>query len=355
MEDVRYSIKCNFHNLVNVEILSKHEFPARFFTSEYSYHLSDDDLVNVPKLELRIRLSSQIFPQPGYVFHTHKGLARWSYRIDVSKDIIKIDAFGNRAAIPMIHHMLVHPGLRYLAAFQNVVMLHAGAVSLHDKSLLFTGRGGAGKTTTTSLILSDDSGDWQIHADDYVFIAQGPISLAYLTRSHLYRDLLYWVPDIKHQLTRSERLSLEFFGWLRAWSNDRIKWPVRLSLDRLWLTRDVSFQANPMALIILDRDNVSEPTVESINDQPSVVNDLLDMNFWEARHFLSLIKKSKSITDFNKWVDEWRMQEANLLTQRIQEIPIYKLYLPNNARPSQMIKEKLTEKLKSLVNQEENF
>jgi hypothetical protein len=350
MEELKYSINCNFHNLVNVEILTNHEFPAEFFASEY--HLSDDISSNLPKLELRVWLSNQILPKSDYVFHTHKGLARWSYRINISNEMVSIEAFGNRAAIPMIHHMLVHPSLRYLVAFRDVILLHAGAVVSQGKSLLFTGRGGAGKTTTTSLILSDGGNSWQMHADDYVFIGPGPTSLAYLTRSHLYRDLLYWVPEIKDRLTSSERLSLELYGRIRAWSQDRIKWPVRLPLNRLWPDRSVCLQANPAALVILDRADVVEPTVQSVDDRTEFIDDLLAMNFFEARHYLSLVEKSKSLINFKDWLDKWKGREAKLLAQRLHEIPINLLYLPKSAKPSKTMKGKLVERLDSMVTQE---
>lgn len=349
MDDLKYAVNCNFHNLVEVRILANQEFLARFFATEYRYHLSDDVPSNIPKLKLRVRLSNQIFPQPDHIFHTHKGLARWSYRLNVSKEEVVIEVYGNRAAIPMIHHMLVHPSLRYLAAFQSVIMLHAGAVSFEGKSLLFTGRGGMGKTTTTSLILSEGGDAWQMHADDYVFIAPGPVSLAYLTRSHLYRDLLRWVPDVIERLTTSERLSLELFGRIRAGSQDRIKWPVRLPLDRLWPARTVNLQARPTALVILDRANVSAPTVQIFDDRPEILDHLLDMNFYEARHYLNLVDKSKSVANFKAWLEEWKMQEAKLLSQRLQEIPTYLLTLPHSTKPSKILNEQLVEQLEALV------
>jgi hypothetical protein len=349
MEDLKYTVNCNFHNLIHVEILTNHLFPFEFFTNEYFYHLSDGPIPNLPKIKLQVRFSNQIRPQPGYTFQTHKGLARWSYRINISKEIVSVDAYGNRAAIPMIHHMLIHPSLRYLVAFQDVILLHAGAVSSRGKSLLLTGRGGAGKTTTTSLILSEGGDTWQMHADDYVFIAPGPASLAYLTRSHLYLGLLSWVPEIKDRLTTSERLALEFFGRIRAWSQDRIKWPVRLPLQRLWPGREAKMRANPAALVLLDRADVREPVVQSINDREAVCDDLLAMNFYEARHYLNLVEKSNAVDDFKPWLDDWQQQEKSLLSQRIREIPVNLLSLPNNTQPSKTANEKLVTKLDSLV------
>ena len=88
----------------------------------------------------------------GYTFHQHKLLARWGYRMQVSPERIELDVIGNRLSVPMVHHMLLHPSLRYLSARQGVLLLHAGAVSHLGKSLIFTGYGGAGKTTTTALV-----------------------------------------------------------------------------------------------------------------------------------------------------------------------------------------------------------
>jgi hypothetical protein len=235
-----------------------------------------------------------------------------------------LQVYGNRIAVSMVHHMLVHPSLRWLAAGGGTLLLHAGAVAKNGKSLIFTGKGGAGKTTTTSLILASGD-DWQLHADDYVFLGGGQ-SKAYVTRSHLYRDLLKWVPELGARLTSWERIRLEVLGAIRKYSGERLKWAVRLGPDRLWPGKTIANTATPAAILLLERANVPAPQLLPIEDPSATADDLLEMNFGEARHFLSLLAKAGTLDE--TWLAAWKATERALLVKILAETPAYRLVLP---------------------------
>lgn len=322
-------LEFNFHNIVTVQIHTQSQVVSRFFMDEYGYHLAEEIDEGLPTVNLNFEFSpGWIACPPGFKRHLHKGLAHWVYRIEISDEVIQIDVKGNRWAIPMVHHMLVHPSLRFLANKYGVLMLHAGAVVNSGYSLVFTGHGGAGKTTTTSLVLASGGTEWSIHADDYVFLAPDSTSLAYITRSHLYKDLLRWVPDVQSRLTPPERLRLEGFGRLRSWSGERIKWPVRLPAERLWPGYHLTRQAKLAALIILQQDLVSEPQLVRLQPDQVPVKDLIEMNFGEARHYRNLLEKSNARLDVEGLFDDWQSNELKLLTQRIKETPVYLLKRP---------------------------
>ena len=327
-----------FHDLVGVEVLADHPEDAAFFRDEYRDHavarLPDD----LRKVSIHYRRRSGFSPPPpGFTPHTHKFIARWSYRLALSEDRIAIEAAGNRSAVAMVHHMLLHPSLRYLASLEGALMLHAGSVACGGASLIFTGHGGAGKTTTTSVLLAADGAAWQPHADDYVFLRRGPQSLAYITRSHLYKDLLRWVPELETRLTPGERLRLAAFGSLRAWSNENIKLPVRLPFDRLWPGRETERQAVPAALVVLARGDAGRAGLRRLEGAELPLDALIEMNFGEARHFLRLVEKSSALEDFNGWHSGWRARERGLLSELLSEIPVYALQLPRRlAQPDEL-------------------
>jgi len=289
-----------------------------FFAGEYAFHA--DNALNTSLPTLRVRIENR--PRPGWEVHRHKALAKWQYAVQFEQAAAQISASGNSWALPMIHHMLIHPALRWLAAGQGTLLLHAGGVVKNGKSILLTGEGGAGKTTTTSLALA--SGGWQIHADDYVFLRPGVGSRAYVTRSHLYLSLLRWVPEVANRLTLWERLKLEFFGRARDWSGERLKWPVRLPLQRLWPQAPIAPIARPAALVLLRRGEQTRLT--PLEDLPQAAESLIKMNFGEARHFIHLLKKSGAFS--TPWLEAWQTQERHLLRQLCQEIPLYQLELP---------------------------
>ena len=318
-----------FQNKLGIRIKSRDPAALHFYDQEYAHSRGvipeDSSIVSLhwgknppPKT-----------PEPGFVHHRHKWFARWSYRISATESGISIDAYGNKVAIPMLHHMLVHPALRLLAAQKGTLMLHGAAVVRNGQSLLFAGSGGSGKTTTSSLILHHGGSEWKLHADDYVFIVQGSQSLMYLTRAHLYRDMLKWLPQLRDQLTFREKMHLELFGRIRHYSRDGIKWPLRLAEARLWPNHILAAEAQLGAILLINREYVERPQLEIIADKSRLRADLLDMNFHEVRHFVDLVNKTTSNLNSKNWVERWKQLENDLLGECIRVTPSYRLVLPN--------------------------
>jgi hypothetical protein len=319
----------NLHNLVGLSIETTSSAAYRFFSAEYAHHLTEELPVKIPKVVLRFK-ESKIFSIPdGFVFHSHKVLARWAYKLVISESYFEINVIGNRKSISMIHHMLVHAAVRALASFENTLMLHAGAIVKDGKSFILTGQGGAGKTTTTSLLLANGK-EWLLHADDYVFLSPNhkPKSLAYLTRAHLYRDLLSWVPGLRLKLTVFERMRLNIFSLIRAWSDEQLKWPTRLDLKRLWPDNDFAFEASPAGLFILERAEFERPQLIPLKFEEHLLNSLITMNFNEARHFILLLCKSNALQDCDMWIMDWKLREKRLLNAFMNKSPLYKVCLP---------------------------
>ncbi len=350
MNDSKHRLNFHFHGIVAVQVQTTSPQVLAFYEAEYKYHQVKNLNPDTPKILLNFIYKSGWIPCPsGYTRQTHKALAHWVYRIEFSKDQIYIDAYGNQFAIPMVHHMLLHPALRYLACKKGVLMLHAGAVAHNSSSLIFTGHGGAGKTTTTSLTLASGGNKWAIHADDYVFLSSGPKSLAYITRSHLYRDLITLIPEISSRLTQSERLRLEIYGRIRTLSRDQITWPVRLPVNRLWPDHQITKTAIPAAILLLEISNSDNLELISVAPDEVPIGGLIEMNFHEARHFLNLVRKNQAISNLPAWLIEWQTNEHVLLELRTKEIPVYLLKRPREMEILSSFQDELLGKMMDLI------
>jgi len=339
----------NFHDHVGFEIQSQNLNVLDFYLKEYEYHLVDSLNENIPLVSLR--LEGKPIPRKvrkNLVHNTHKALAHWHYNIDISPEKILLNAYSNFFGLFMIHHMMAHPSIRYLAAYKNTLMLHAGAVTKNGRSLLITGKGGTGKTTTTSMLLADNK-DISPHADDYVFLNDSDESLAYVTRSHLYNDLLKWVPEISNRLTLKEKTRIQILSLIRKFSSDSIKWPTRISQRRLWPDKKIDAKAKVNAIILLARDDITHPKLIEVNQAPDYVNELLQMNFSEANHFIDLVSKQKSKKFINQWVGSWRKKEYELLIDRLKNIPHFRLLLPNKTQAPVEIRLDVNRMLRELI------
>ena len=336
----------NYHDLVGESITTEDPGAARFFAEECHSHRVDSLPPDIPQVELNFHPLSGRVPA-GYVRASHKVMARWAFQLSVQPDRVAIRAYGNPLSVPLIHHMLVHHGLRYLVSYRDALMLHAGAVVYRGRSLILTGQGGVGKTTLTSLLLSRGGSEWSVHADDYVFLTSAGESLAYLTRAHVYRSLLTPVPELKQVLTAAERLRLEAFWRLRTLAG--IKLPVRIPLARLWPGRPVVEKAIPAALVVLQRGEVSQPVLRQLSPEQAPIDDLLEINFGEACNFLNLAMRSLPAPVWISMVEQWRRNEQAILQQVVQRIPVYSLTIPQLA--AQLDNSALFDSLAGLVGQ----
>jgi hypothetical protein len=337
----------DFYGIAGVEINSSRQDVIDFFAAEYAFHRVGNLNPSQPCVVLNFLTKAP--KASNWSVQQHKLLARWSYLIDLSEDKVILHVAGNDFAIPMIHHMMVHSGLRYLVSYQQSLLLHSGAVAINGQSVLFTGRGGAGKTTSTSLLLSNAEQGWALHADDFIFLQPGRRTLAYLTRAHLYRDLLKWIPDLKNRLNFSERVRLEVFGRIRQWSGERIKWPVRIGVNRLWPGRELCQQATPAALVLLKRGDIPAPELLPIQPDAEVVEGLLEMNFYEARHFQKLLQTNLSPSRADPLIAAWREREQNILEAWIQQVPVYQLVLPTRRLPREQMARQVNEQISALI------
>ena len=325
----------NFHKIAQANLTCDGDFANQFFVDEYRYHLIPEILKDLPTVSLTYHLNKPI--PGGYTQYRHKIFANLGFHCDISKNNVLLDIYGNNVAVPIAHHMLLHSSIRWLTANNNGLLLHAGSVAKNGKSVIFSGRGGAGKTTTTSLILSSGDG-WQIHADDYIFLRQEK-SLAYVTRSHLYKDLLSWVPEVGPRLTTWEKVRLEVLGQIRYHTQEGIKWPVRLSSDRLWPDVEICDHADAAAILLLDRQDVSTPKIVLETNLDKAADELIEMNFYEARHYIELLKKAGIFTD--TWLSEWKDLERAALMTTLSKVPVYHFVMPFYSDKSQQSSELL--------------
>jgi hypothetical protein len=303
---------------------------AEFYRGEYAWAQGDRAGHDGPAVSLewhRDRVPE--FGQGHY--HQHKLLARWRYRMELSPGAVSVSAAGNDMALPMVHHMIVHPSLRWLASFHDRLLLHGSALVHDGRSVIFTGQGGVGKTTTSSILLAGGDDGWQTHADDYTFVTAGGHTEAYLTRAHLYRDLLDWVPSLADRLEPVERLGLEVFGRVRRWSGQRLKWPVRYAVQQLWPDRRLAPEAALAGVFLLARGGKEKVECDRLEDKAGTVDWLIGMNFGEARHFRRLLAVAVPEGRRPGFWDAWRSRERSILDSIWGWIPFFRLTLPRAA------------------------
>jgi hypothetical protein len=346
---VKFDQTFNFHGLVGLRIQTDASFTADYFQAEYG-PAAGSIPTELPVVVLRWTESSlPSRPDVDYRLKIHKGLARWYYRIHFEPREILIEAVGTRIAVPMVHHMLVHGCLRYLCSPQGILLLHAAALAQRERSLVFAGSGGAGKTTVSSIVLDQGGSEWELHADDYVFMSSKGDTYSYPSRAHLYADFLKGVPAASSQLSARQRAHLTIFGLVRKMSSDRIKWPLRIDPGLIWPERGTAPHAKLQALLLLEPGGIEDVKFEPIDGLERLVDKLIQVNFHEARHTIELIEGTDAPRDF---LEHWRSNERETLLRALRESPVYHLLLPPTAR---LDRGKLVSVLQHLVSVEDDI
>lgn len=109
--------------------------------------------------------------------------------------------------------------------------------------------------------------------------------------------------------------------------------------------------AEPAAVIILKRGHSKHrPSLQRLAEDEIPLDELISMNFYEARHFLNLLHKCQAIANLSAWLQSWQEREQTLLQARLQEIPVYRLDLPSKIRSPKSFRTLLVEELRGLLN-----
>jgi hypothetical protein len=99
----------------------------------------------------------------------------------------------------------------------------------------------------------------------------------------------------------------------------------------MWPDREYSPQARVAGVLILERGQGDQLELNTLDSHQVPMESLLTMNFFEARHFIRLVKKHHPDSS-EDWLDDWRARERTLLERMTRTIPFYRLTVP--AKPS---------------------
>ncbi len=124
-----------------------------------------------------------------------------------------------------------------------------------------------------------------------------------------------------------------------------LSWPVRLPVDRIWPRREIENVAMPVAIIYLEQSDVDLGLHKAANI-PSMEKKIIEMNFYEARHFVSLLQKGGLLDD--NFLFEWKQRESRILRQVLKQTQLYILRLPPN-NTAQYIRKKVLKLIEDLV------
>jgi hypothetical protein len=122
-----------------------------------------------------------------------------------------------------------------------------------------------------------------------------------------------------------------------------------LDAARLWTGHVVASEARLSGVIILAKGQAHAPRLIEVEPTEEIVDELLDMNFFEARHFIALLERISKEQSFDTWLGLWKEKERGLLQRILRETALYRLDLPNIKQGDQQFGRDLVELLSPLI------
>jgi hypothetical protein len=129
--------------------------------------------------------------------------------------------------------------------------------------------------------------------------------------------------------------------------------PVRVSSGRLWEGYEIKDRAKLGALIILERAPIAEVEFSQLSGGEIPVDELLRMNFTEARHFIRLVQPFSGQGFDRGWLEEWKERESDLLRSYSRRSPVYRLRLPQDVSRKDGIGVRLLQLLEPVLREKE--
>jgi hypothetical protein len=241
---------------------------------------------------------------------------KWQFElngIDQEKTIVKIHSnfFGYMWMAGFIVEFLIH----FKMNLKGHPIIHASAVSKKNYGIIFSARGGGGKTTLAMKLLNNG---FNLLGDNFVIIKNGRI-LSYLTPLNIFKYNL--TPIINSHLTIRQKLILNLKNILYKVSLNYIKIFTTLNTKKLFPNklRD-EIKLNNVFVIIPS----NEYSVDRIS-KLELVDYLLYNQKLDTLLFLPYIFEYSYIFPDSKLAKHWENYKKNLINNLSDEIKIHKV------------------------------
>jgi hypothetical protein len=89
--------------------------------------------------------------------------------------------------------------------------------------------------------------------------------------------------------------------------------------------------------------------LKRIDPEDLPLDELVGMNFYEARHFIDLVRATHGNAVPSNWLQGWKDRERSLLHDYLQNASVYELDLPRKARSHEQFGQQVLMSLEPLL------
>lgn len=339
----------NIHNIIKFKIDDKQHLLFKDILGnpfeEYQNYLEDED-INDKDLDFSINIVDDLYHQEGcyilddkyyikkrYIFtNDHYKIAKWIIEINQIDDKISLKLKPNRVARLFITGFFVDFLIQYILTQKGYSIIHSSGLSREGNSILFSGRGGSGKTSIAMHIIDSDN-SFRFLGDDFMIIKTG-VSFPYITPLNLFSYNVS--PFLLKKFNRHQKITFKLKNYLHALSFGYAKFFTKLNpMDSF--SESISTKSKISNIFLIIPTNKKETRSEFIDLSKEkaikfLINNLKLDSWYVPKYFIQY----GFLYPDDKFSQFWEKYEEQLYVNLPDDIIFKKIELPRSVTWEQL-------------------
>ncbi len=322
----------HIHNLIKFKVSGVNRRYLDYLSKEYSFFKTDEPID--PDVEVVITdaiepngncrlVDNKYFIRDGYLYCRDRyKVMRWSLSIDGLERKTVVSFSGGLRGEYILKDFIIEPLLGFKLAAKGFSMLHASAIAIDDKGVVFTGGPESGKTTS---ILSLNAHNNTFLSDEVTIFSSDGVIYSLPLPIRIYNSHLKGITSASHKMTCLQKLEVKMKHCIYLISLGYAKLPTGLRAESLFERAGGVYPLR--CLVLLTRVGGGEVTLEEITDKGEFVERLVLINEQQFPYWFRYIKAYSSVYPSSQ-VATYSQRMRARLSETLAKVPCYEIKTP---------------------------
>lgn len=327
--------------MVNIQVVSQEAGHLNYLNAKYgdfSVDRLEDVDIEIEISKTKLPENSAVGKETGYhiidggiFWNCHRKLGLWQVCIKgIESNKLRVSFWGNSISSKYLAMHILEPLINIKLATKGCVMLHGSAIQTEGKTYVFCSKPGIGKTSLAMHLLEKANANFL--SDEFVILSRNgevynfPMPVAFYDYNFVKMPYLY------SQFSLKERLLLKFKKIIRLITNNRIKIPAYLDLNRICSSCDLVTHDQLKKLYVINLTTEKESHVDQMNIDETI-NEIMQINSFQFRFFYDALNCYLS-QNHGGWLDSIYDIQKDILKGSLGQSQFSKLFIPSQFSPS---------------------
>nr|ADI22512.1 hypothetical protein [uncultured verrucomicrobium HF0500_08N17] len=332
-------MKIKYYNYKNSILFSIHDTSIYRYiirtTEQQFQNFEQKEIINTEELDFRVIIGKfkkksnkaetiiddKYIIAPNYIYYKdNRKLGKWEIEINNLENNTLIKVNGNFSGLYTAPLNLIEFFIHYCLIKKNMCLLHAGAVVLNNTGILFSGRGGSGKTTITTSLLEQGnkfvSDNFILLKNNFIYNYLCPLNIFY------YNNNKY----INERLNLKTKITLKAKYLIYVFTNNYLK--IFQKVNPTLIFNNIQDKTYLSKLIILEpKNDLQKIVIEKIQSKyiSKILRHNMELDLMQYNQIILTYGYQYPNSTMSKF---WDAYEKNVVTNLPKNCTYYKLSVP---------------------------